>query len=286
MTNDLRGLDALIGLAPVGDVAPPLLDGERSGPLGPAARGHVPPYDAPVRPSVDASVAARSPAPAAAPSPGRRTPPASRATRARRTTAVRPPTVAAVTRASAPGAVRPPGPVRPPTRAVGVAAASRPLLSAVSAPTGRRGVEPVTWVVTLIAWLLMVLAAANGFLMIRTRGQIGADLPFAGVVDYGPLVTALATWAGHAMWPTGLSVLGAAGLAAAAVGSRGLRQIGGRAGSLMFVGMLLALAGVAGSLAALLVVALATAVGVAISIAIAAAVIAAIVVVLTAAASG
>lgn len=284
MTNDLRGLDALIGLAPVGDVAPPLLGGQPSGGPAPAARAAAPPHDASVRPSVAATVAA--PAPAAPPAPGRRTAPSSRPTRARRATAVRPPTVGSVTRASAPGPVRPPGAVGPPTRAVGVAAASRPLLSAVAAPTGRRGAEPVTWVVTLLAWLLMLLAAANGYLMIRTRGHIGSDLPFAGVVDYGPVVMALATWAGHAAWPTGLSVLGAAGLATAAASSRGLRQVGGRAGSLMFVSMLLALAGVAGSLAALLVVAFATALGVAISVAIAAAVIVGIVMVLTAAASG
>jgi hypothetical protein len=185
-----------------------------------------------------------------------------------------------VTRASAPG------PVRPPTRAVGVTAASRPLLSAVSAPTARRGAEPVTWVVTLLAWLLMLLAAANGYLVIRTRGQIGSDLPFAGVIDYGPVVTALVTWSGHAAWPIGLSVIGAAGLAAAAVSSRGLRQIGGRAGALMFAAMLLALAGVAGSLGAVLVVAFATALGVAVAVAVAAAVIVGLFMVLAAAASG
>lgn len=274
MTNDLRGLDALIGLAPVGDVAPPLLGGRPSGPSGPAA----PPYDAPVRPSVAAPVA--TPAPAAPPAPGRRTGPSSRPTRARRPTAVPSPTVGVVIRASAPG------PVRPPTRAVGVAAASRPLLAAVSAPTARRGAEPVTWVVTLLAWLLMLLAVANGYLMVRTGGQIGSDLPFAGVVDYSPVVTALTTWGGHAAWPTSLSVIGATGLATAAVSSRGLRQVGGRAGALMFAAMLLALAGVAGSLGAVLVVGFATALGVAVAVAVAAAITVGVVMVIAAAASG
>jgi hypothetical protein len=249
MNNDFRGLDDLIGLAPVVDMPPPVLGGQPSGPVTSAP---TPPVPAPTQThQSDRSTRVTRPATRSA-----------RPTRARRPTAVRPPMVSAMTWAS------PPGPVRPPARAVGVTAATRPLLSAVSAPTGRRGAAPVTLVVTVLAWLLMLLAAGNAYLMFRTRGWIGSDLPFTAQVDYSPAVTALMTWAGHPAWPTWLSVLGATGLAVVALSTRGLRQVGGGAGATMFVSLLLALAGVAGSLAALIVVAFATAIGVAIAVAI------------------
>jgi hypothetical protein len=261
MTNDFRDLDDLIGLDPVSDMPPPMLGGLQTGPVPPAP---APPAPAPV---VAAEATATTGTPPQVRRPNlptrvaRTTTRSTRPTRARRPTAVRPPTVNTLTRVS------PPGAVRPPTRAVGVTASTRPLLSAVSAPIGRRGAEPVTPVVTLIAWLLMLLAAGNSYLMLRTRGWI-SNLPFTGQVDYSPTVTALMTWAGHPGWPTWLSVLGAAGLAVAAVRTRGLRQVGGGAGATLFVSLLLALAGMAGSLAALLVVAFATAIGIAVVVAI------------------
>ncbi|MEQ7845772.1 hypothetical protein [Nocardioides kribbensis] len=118
--------------------------------------------------------------------------------------------------------------------------------------------------VTLIAWVLMLLVAGNAYLMLRTGGWVDTDLPFTDQVDYGPTVTALITWAGHPGWPTWFSVLGATGLGVAAVNTRGLRQVGGAGGTTLFISLLLTIAGVAGSMAALLVVALATAIGVAI----------------------
>ncbi|WP_286928873.1 MULTISPECIES: hypothetical protein [Aeromicrobium] len=254
MTNDFRSLDALIGLAPVGDMPPPLLGGQPTGPASPP----------PAQPSPASPTAQPSPQPTpAGPTQTRssRSPRPTRPTRTRRPTAVRPPSHRGVARVSAPS------PVRPPARVAGVAPVTRPLLSAVSAPTGRRGAEPVSPPVTAIAWLLMVLAAGNAYLLFRTHGGIGTGLPFAGVVDYGPAVTTLITWAGHPGWPTWLSAFGAVGLALAAVRSRGLREVGGGSGATMFVSILFALAGVAGSLAALVVVAFAATLGVAIVVA-------------------
>lgn len=220
MSNELRGLDDLIGLRRVSDVPPPLLGGQSS----------------------------RS-----APPAGSR---ASRPARSARRTTVRGPDVHPLDAATAPG------PALAPDRAVGVTSPVRPLLAAVSAPTGRRGTEPVTPVVTIIAWLVLLLAAGNAYLMLRTGGWVGTDLPFADQVDYRPAATGLMTWAGHPGWPTWLSVLGATGLAVAAATTRGLRQVRGAAGTTLFVSLILAIAGVAGSLAALLLIALATAIGV------------------------
>lgn len=238
MTNDFRDLDRLIGLAPVSDMAPPLLGGRHPAPAPHTAAG--------------SNTIAHG---------GGSASPASRPERTRRPTVVLAPTV------STRGMVTPPNPVHRPTQVVGVAAPSRPLLAAVSASTPPRGAEPVTPVVTLLAWLVLLLAAGNAYLMIRTGGWMGSDLPFTGQVDYSPTVTALMTWGGHPGWPIALSILGSAGLAAAATRTRALRQVGGAAGMTLFVSLLVALVGIAGSLAALLLIALATAIGITVVIA-------------------
>lgn len=153
---------------------------------------------------------------------------------------------------------------RPPSTGTRSASTSRPLLSAVSAASStRREPELLNLAVTLSAWLVLVLAVLNAYVLIRTGGEVTADLPFTGYVEYTPAVVNVVTWGGHVWLPAGLSLLGAAGLGAAAGATRGVRQIGERTGPLLFLSILAALLGIAGSVIGLTLVALATAVGVA-----------------------
>ncbi|MDQ6523995.1 hypothetical protein RB608_10305 [Nocardioides sp. LHD-245] len=231
MTNGFRDSDDLIGLPRVADVPPPMM-GATARPGGPST--------------------------------GPRRASGVRGTRATRPTAATRPGVTGLTGRAAMSAVIPPDGVRAPRRAV---APDRPLLAAVTATAGRRGAEPVTWVVTALAWLMMFAAAGNAYFLMRTGGWIGSGLPFADFVDYSGPVNGLLTWGGHVGWPMAFSLLGAAGLACAAGFSRGLRQVGGVAGTTIFVGVLAALLGITGTAIAVAMIAFATALGIAIFVA-------------------
>jgi len=74
-------------------------------------------------------------------------------------------------------------------------------------------------------------------------------------------------------WPEWLSLLGAVALLVAATRTRGLREVGGSSGHLLFGGMCATLLGISGSLVGLFIVSLATGIGIAVCVVIAAVVI-------------
>jgi hypothetical protein len=164
-------------------------------------------------------------------------------------------------------------------------ASSRPLWAAVNASTGRMGAEPLTVVVTLLAWVVLAASAGNAYVLFRTGGVTGS-LPFSGYVHYESLVNDVLTWGGHVRWPAWLSTLGAAALGVAALGTRGLRQVGGGWGLLFFGGLCLAGVGIAGSVVALVTIGFATGLGIAVCVLLGALLLAAVVMLLAGLAGG
>ena len=268
MTNEFRDLDDLIGLSTVADVAPPLLGRQRPGaaPRATAASPSAPrPRRTPPPDPSDAGTPLSSliTAPAAPPAPTARTS-VRRPTAARRASPAPRPAAPLRPTAATRTTVTPPrvGRSGPGTQRVGN---GPPLLSAVSTGSrARREAEPLSIVVTLIAWLLVALAGANAWMLFRTHGVLAERLPFSGYVEYAPVVLSVITWGDHVLLPAWLSALSVLGLSAAAVGTAGLRRIGSTSGPVLFGAALAGLLGIAGTLVGLAIVALATAIGVAI----------------------